>query len=127
MTYGHFDSARNTNPIEKYKNDARVLEQALEREPNNARYRFYLAESYRDSHQNLQAEDSYRKRADMGGWDEEVFFAKFQVAVIKERLGRPYADIVAAYLEAYDFRPARAESMCELARYCRLQKQLGEN
>lgn len=118
------DGARSQRPAEeKYADDAAVLQRALFAEPDNARYAFYLAQSWRDAGQNEKALSAYEHRVAMGGWDEEVFFAKFQVAVIRERLGRTYADIVAAYLEAHDFRPARAESMCELARYCRLQNR----
>ena len=36
---------------------------------------------------------------------------------------QPVAEVVAAYLDAYDFRPTRAESLCELARYLRLQQR----
>lgn len=125
MTYGHFDSARNTNPLEKYRNDARVLEQALEREPKNARYRFYLAQSYRDSHQNPLAEDSYRKRADMGGWDEEVWSSLYQIGLLRERMNRPAAQIIEAHLEAFNNRPTRAEPLVSLARYFRIQNQWG--
>lgn len=119
VVHGRFDSARNKNPTEKYKNDARVLEKALEQEPGNARYVFYLAQSYRDSHQNLQAEHCYRKRADMGGWDEEVWYSLYQIGILRERLHRPAIDIVEAHLAAYNYRPSRAEPLVALAGYFR--------
>lgn len=123
VTYGRFDGARNQNPIEKYRNDARVLEAALEREPDNARYVYYLAQSYRDSQQHAQAERYYRKRAEMGGWEEEVWSSLYQVGLLRERLNRPAAQILEAHLEAFNFRPVRAEPLVALARYFRLQKQ----
>ncbi len=63
------------------------------------------------------------RRVDRGGWDEEGYQAKLQVAVLTERLARPEAEVLAAYLYAYDFRPSRAEALCELARYCRMQQR----
>ena len=68
--------ARNLNitPVEKYTKDAEVLEKALETEPGNVRYQFYLAQSYFDSQQFEKAEQAYRKRVEMGGWPEEVFY-----------------------------------------------------
>jgi glycosyl transferase family 2 len=119
VTYGRFDSARNKDQVEKYKNDARVLEKATQQEPKNARYMFYLAQSYRDSHQNVLAEHCYRKRADMGGWDEEMWSALYQIGLLRERMDRPEAQILEAHLEAFNNRPVRAEPLVALARYFR--------
>jgi hypothetical protein len=125
VTYGRFDSARNKNPIEKYKNDARVLEMALEKEPGNARYMFYLAQSYRDSHQNLKAEHCYRKRAEMGGWEEEVWQSLYQIGLLRERMDRPSIQILEAQLEAFNTRPTRGEPLVALARYFRIKQNYG--
>jgi tetratricopeptide (TPR) repeat protein len=125
VTYGRFDSARNKNPLEKYKNDARVLQRAIEQEPSNARYMFYLAQSYRDSHQNLEAEHCYRKRAEMGGWEEEVWQSLYQIGLLRERMGRPAAQIIEAHLEAFNNRPSRAEPLVALACYFRNKQNYG--
>jgi hypothetical protein len=118
----HNDGARSKRPAaEKFAHDAQVLERALIDEPGNARYAFYLAQSLRDAGQPQAAVTAYEKRVAMGGWAEEVYFSKLQIAVLKERTASAYADVVAAYIDAYDFRPIRAEAACELARYCRLQ------
>ena len=120
----HTDGARSQRPqAEKFAADAAVLRQALRDEPDNARYAFYLAQSLRDSGQLSEALDVYRQRVAMAGWDEEVYQAMLQVALLSERCGLADAEILAAYLSAYDFRPSRAEAPCELARYCRLQKR----
>ena len=120
----HNDGARSQRPAaEKFAHDAQVLERALRDEPGNARYAFYLAQSHRDAGNLPAAIAAYAQRASMGGWDEEVYFSKLQIAALKERGGAPYAEIVAAYLDAYDFRPTRAEAPCELARYLRLQQR----
>ena len=122
---GHFDSARNRRPPrEKYLHDAEVLEAALAREPANARYSFYLAQSLRDAGESQRALQAYRRRAEMGGWDEEVYCALFEVARLVERTGAAFPDIVDAYLQAWNFRPRRAEPLCELAR---LYRQAGRH
>lgn len=119
---GHFDSARNKDPDAKYRRDAKVLEAALEQEPNNLRYLFYLAQSYRDSNQLASAIDAYRRRAEAGGWEEEVWYSLFQVGVLEERAGH-FPRAVAAHLEAYAKRPTRAEPLVALARLHREREQ----
>jgi glycosyltransferase involved in cell wall biosynthesis len=104
---------------EKYANDAKILEDALIKEPENTRYMFYLAQSYRDSGQNLKAIEAYEKRAKAGGWAEEVYYSLYMVARIKERLGRDHDEIVAAYSKAWEFRPERLEAVFHLMRKLR--------
>jgi hypothetical protein len=118
------DGARSRRPQrEKYLADAAVLEDALRRDPDHARYAFYLAQSLRDAGETQRALDAYRRRIAMGGWDEEVWYARLQVAAMLERLGAGDAAIVDAYLCAWDARPARAEPLCELARFLRLRER----
>ena len=114
------DGARSRRPqAEKFADDAAVLRRALAAEPDNARYAFYLAQSLRDAGEPLEAIAAYERRIAMGGWAEEVYAAKLEIARLRERVGASYAEIVAAYLDAYDFRPSRAEAPCELARWFR--------
>jgi glycosyltransferase involved in cell wall biosynthesis len=119
------DGARSSkqSQTQKFLHDADVLRRALVDEPDNARYAFYLAQSLRDAGQLPESVKAYEDRVAMGGWPEEVYFSKLQIASIKERSGAAYAEIVAAYIDAYDFRPTRAEAACDLSRYLRLQKR----
>lgn len=120
------DGARSRRPQhEKYADDARVLEAALKAEPDNARYVFYYAQSLRDAGRPEPALAAYRCRAAMGGWDEEVWYARYQIALLHEALGHAEATVIDAYLAAYDARPARAEPLCDLARYLRLRGRYG--
>lgn len=125
VTVGHFDSARNRQDQKsKYSNDARVLERALESDPDNARYVFYLAQSYRDAGDLHKAILNYQRRVDMrGGWDEEIWYSLFQIGTLKDAAGIEEHYVVDAYLTAYQYRPARAESMHHLARFYRLREQ----
>jgi len=116
MITGLFDSARNRqDPVEKYARDAAVLEAALEREPDNARYVFYLAQSYRDANLLEPARSAYARRAQMGGFEEEAWYAALWTARLAERLGRE-DEAILGFMRAYERRPTRAESLCDLAR-----------
>ncbi|OQX15768.1 MAG: hypothetical protein BWK73_06055 [Thiothrix lacustris] len=116
------EGARSNDP-DKYLNDAKVLIKALQDEPNNTRYRFYLAQSYRDAGDIEAALENYQQRAAMGGWEEEAWYALFEIARLKDQGDYPLEDVVAAYLKAYEYRPQRAESLYHLARYLRMQSR----
>ena len=113
--------ARNVGitPIEKYKRDAEVLEKALIDEPENTRYQFYLAQSYFDSQQWEKSMDAYKKRAEMGGWAEEVYYSLYRVAICRAMMDRPWPEIQASFLDAYNYRPIRAEPLVHIAQVLR--------
>lgn len=114
------DGARSRLPqAEKYARDAAVLAAALAREPDNARYWFYYAQSLRDAGRHDEALAAYRRRVELGGWDQEVFYAAWQIGVALEHCAADDEAIVAAYLDAYERRPSRAEPLVALARRCR--------
>lgn len=122
---GMYDGGRSQgqSTIEKYRRDATTLEAALEKEPNNARYVFYLAQSYRDCGENAKGLAAYLRRAAMGGWDEEVWYSLFQAARLRQAVGHSSPTVVEAYLKAYQFRPARAEPLVYLAAYHRERQE----
>ena len=122
---GHYDGARSRGltAVQKYAKDARTLEQALADDPENTRYQYYLARSYRDSEQWGRAILAFRKRASMAGFEEEVYDSLHAIAALHEAIGSPAETIVNAYLAAYESRPRRAEPLCSLARYLREQKR----
>lgn len=119
------EGARNIgiDPIQKYSRDAENLEKALIDDPENIRYQFYLAQSYFDSHQWDKALLAYQKRAEMGGWDEEVFFALYRVAICKTFLQHPWPEIYDAFMRSYESRPTRAEPLYQLARLHRMHNR----
>ena len=116
--------ARNVgiDPVEKYSRDAEVLYSALNNEedpyydPKSVRYQFYLAQSYFDSQQWDKAAEAYQKRIDMGGWDEEIWFSYFRIAILKAVNGEVWSSVKEAYLDAWNFRPSRAEPLYEISR-----------
>jgi glycosyltransferase involved in cell wall biosynthesis len=106
-TIRHPDGARSRDH-NTYRKDALMLESALLDEPDNSRYIFYLAQSYRDANEPELAIKNYRKRIEMGGWDEEVWYSLYQIAEIKHRMGANWAEVLDAYLKAYQYKPNRA-------------------
>ena len=64
----------------------------------------------------VNARKWYARRVEMGGWDEEVYFAMFRVAESMAQLGAPWPDVQDAYLRAWEFRPTRAEPLYAIAR-----------
>lgn len=94
--------------------DVGLLKRALVRDPGNPRSVFYLAQTYRDLGRPELAVKYYRHRVELGGWDEEVFYANFQEGAIRAEHGLPRAEAV--LLEAWERRPTRAEPLYELAR-----------
>jgi glycosyltransferase involved in cell wall biosynthesis len=120
----HLDGARSQIEVrEKYAADARTLENALKHEPDNARYVFYLAQSYRDSEQLDKAAKAYERRAEMEDWVEETWYSLFQMAMLAERRNLDEATVVNYYLRAHEYRPTRAEALGNLARYMRERRR----
>jgi glycosyltransferase involved in cell wall biosynthesis len=113
-TVPRHDGARARDPS-TYRRDALLLEAALIDDPDNARSVFYLAQSYRDAGDLEQAVRAYRRRAEMGGWTEEIWFSRYQVAVLEERLGQPWPEVLCDYLAAYQLQPDRAEPLFRIA------------
>jgi predicted GH43/DUF377 family glycosyl hydrolase/tetratricopeptide (TPR) repeat protein len=105
---------------DKLVRDIGLLKRDLARNAHNARSVFYLAQTYRDMGQAELAVEYYRRRVEMGGWDEEVFYANLQEGVLRGEQGHDSA--AAVLLEAWDRRPTRAEPLYELAR---LHRQRG--
>ena len=114
----HPDGFRSSNP-NKYKQDALVLEQAILEEPNNARYIFYLAQSYRDCGDLELALRYYTQRVRMEGWEEEVWYSLYQIALLKAQQGEDWAAVQMSFLDAYNYRPNRAEPLLMIIEYYR--------
>lgn len=126
------DGARGKNPS-VYADDAALLERAIAsletappgdadgipaalREGFLTRYRFYLAQSYRDAGNHLEAVRHYRRRAAMGAgmnW-EEVYISHLETGRALARLDRHH-ESQEAFLAAHHSHSGRAEAIRELA------------
>ena len=110
------------NRSNKFLRDIELLEQGIKDEPNNARYYFYLANSYRDIGDYKKAIEIYQKRISLGGWSEEQYCSIYQTAKCFEVLGN-INEAKIYYLKAWEFRPTRAEPLYYLAVLCRNNKE----
>ncbi len=117
------DGARSKNP-KKYQDDAETLLKEVQKmDPKAEDYNrcvFYLAQCYRDAGMWNEALEWYTKRAQLQGWDEEVYYSVYQTAIMKLNLGRPLDDVIRAAVDAYSIAPYRAEPLWFAANLCRL-------
>lgn len=117
---------RNKNQKEKKEKDIKTLEDAVKEEPQNERYWFYLAQTYKDSGLNEQAVEAYNKRISLCGWDQETFFALYQKAECLRNSNSKWEDVKNAYLDSFKFRPNRIEGLYEIGKALRLTKNFQE-
>lgn len=103
----------------KYAKQAEIL-RAEFAATKSTRAAYYLAQALRDDGQLEAARTQYLMRAAMThGWDEETWSALLEAAKLAERLRLGFDVVVSAYLQAYNARPTRGESLYHVARYCR--------
>lgn len=115
-----YDHADGANRPEKFKRDIALLKEGLKHEPDNVRYFYYLANSYRDAGQPEKAAKWFLRRVVAGGWDEEVWSARVNLAHCHKAMGHSN-EFIRILLDAYNSRPKRAEPMYDLAHWYREQ------
>lgn len=108
------DGARAAEPG-TYQRDVEQLLRAHRETPDDPRTIFYLAQSYAAAGDFDAALQYFERRVELGGWPEEVWYARFQTAEIKHQLRRDWAEVQQAYLETYQLRPERAEPLYRIA------------
>src|SRR5262249_8777937 len=104
----HTDGARAAQ-TGVYQRDVGQLLRTHQQSPDDPRTIFYLAQSYSVSGEPALALEYYERYVAIGGWPEEVWLAKLQIAAMKQELKREWPEVLAAYLDAYQFRPNHAE------------------
>ena len=104
---------------DKFERDIRLLLEGIKQEPNNVRYHFYLANSYKDSQKFDEAIEYYKKRISMGDWEQEVWYSNYNIANIYEHLG-DMGNAIYYWLECYSLNPLRLENIHKIVRYYRL-------
>lgn len=109
------DGGHRSQGKEKFFENIRLLQEGIKQEPENDRYYFYLAESYRDAGEKAKALEWYQKRVNKGGWAEEVYWSMLQIGHCLRDLGLPKNVVAESYLNAFRFRPHRLETIYYLA------------
>jgi glycosyltransferase involved in cell wall biosynthesis len=110
--------ARSCDPL-KYMKDALLLETSIKKRLDTPRDMFYLGRSYLGAGMPEMALRAFTKRAKMGGWNEEVFWSLYHIALLQESLNKPEAEISKHFLNAYQYMPTYLEPLYQLANYYR--------
>jgi glycosyltransferase involved in cell wall biosynthesis len=108
--------ARTRDP-NKYKKDVAVFEKALEKDPGNSRYVYYLAQSYNCDGNREKALETFQRRLAMGGSDEEIYHSLYMIGTLQESLEFSNEEITNSYCKAFAYRPTRAEPIFRLAQF----------
>ncbi len=103
---------------DKFVRDIRLLTQGLIDEPNNERYTFYLANSYRDAGQYQNAIDTYKKRIVLGGWKQEVWLSYYSIGTCYKNLN-DMPNAIFFWLEGFQYYPERIENLYEIVQHYR--------
>jgi glycosyltransferase involved in cell wall biosynthesis len=104
---------------QKYQRDRDVLLAEVERNPDDTRSIYYLAQTLFVLKEFAEAQKWYARRAELGGYREEVFCAMFRIAQTMDKLGTPWPEVQDAYLRAWEFSPHRAEPLFYVGRHYR--------
>lgn len=114
------DGARRRDKT-TYAKDARLLEEAIATETDPfllARYTFYHAQSLKDAGQHERSMIAYLARAEMGYWQDEVYWSLYQAARFMDQMGRDAETVLATYRRAADAAPHRIEALCAASAFC---------
>ena len=107
---------------DKYVRDIRLLTQGLIDNPDNERYTFYLANSYRDAGQYQNAIDTYKKRIELAGWKQEVWHSYYSIGNCYKHLN-DMANAIFYWLEGFHYCAGRIENLYEIVKYYRIKGQ----
>jgi len=115
----------------KFARDIALLEEGLKQDPSNARYYFYLAQSY----MNLPVKESaskenkekaivlFKKRIEMGGWVEECWYSHYKIMELYLSLGNEEQAEKHTFL-GFQLHPKRAEAIYKM---CKHYREAGKN
>ena len=97
------------------------MQDECNKNPENPRVIFDLAVAYDRLYDVDHSYYFYKLRSTMIGWPEETFAAHYRAAILTEKLAQDHkiawSEVPEAYLQAYEFRPERAEPLIRLARF----------
>lgn len=97
--------------------DAAILENLLKEDPTNARYMFYLAQSYMRAKEYDKALEAYQKRSAMGGVPREVYWSLYGAGLLQEHLEKPFDVVVDGYTKAFLYNSRQPEPLYRLSCY----------
>jgi len=102
----------------KFERDIKLLKEGIEEEPNNGRYYFYLANSYFNTGRHGDSIPYYKKRIEIGGWVEEIFYSYLNLGHAYMKTGQD-GEAIFAWMNGYNHHTSRSETIYEICKYYR--------
>jgi tetratricopeptide (TPR) repeat protein len=103
----------------KFERDISLLLDGIKEDPNNARYHFYLANSYHDCGRFGEAINVYKKRIELGGWKQEVWYSYYRIGLCFKNMGKMKKAIY-YWLNGYNYCSERLETLYEIILHYRI-------
>ncbi len=107
----------------RWANDPDLLLAKVESDPEDGPSVLRLAQRYFDLRDFSNARKWYARRVELGGDDEEAYYAMYRLAESMSNLGEPWPDVEDAYLRAWQIRPTRAEPLYSIAFRYRVEQR----
>ena len=112
-------AATNAKSRPRWEREVGLLRADLAANPESTRSAFYLAQTLGCLELHEEVIEAYYIRIGMGGWWEEVYQSWVRIAWTIGALGLPWADQMAAHLEAFKVAPHRAEPLFRIGDHYR--------
>ena len=104
---------------DKFTRDLAMLEAELKEQPTNVRTHFYLAQTLKCLGRHEESIEYYKKRIELGGWYEEVWYAHYMIAHQYLELKKP-EEAEMWVQKGQNFNSYRAESLYQLVKHFRI-------
>lgn len=99
----------------KLQRDLGLLESDAYAKPEDARTFFYLAQTRESLGDTSGAIAAYRRRIELGGWEEEVFWSMYRCGLLLHSAD-DWPAAAQMLITAWEYRPHRVEPLVHLAR-----------
>lgn len=106
----------------KFQRDIQLLTDSIQIDPNNCRNYFYLANSYYDIQNYDEAINYYKKRIELKGWEQEVWYSYYRIGLCYTNLNN-FSSALFYWLEAFNYFPDRIENIYEIIKYYRINSK----
>lgn len=107
---------------ERMVRDVASLKKAIQSEPENERFLFYLAQTLKSMNHYEEATEWYKKRIQKQGDKEEVWFSMYMLGECYKALNQ-WDSALFWLLEAYQYNPQRTDPLLSVTTYYRLKGQ----
>ena len=107
---------------DKYTRDLQMLQDELVTQPQNQRTHFYLAQTLKCLGKHDESIEFYKKRIELGGWFEEVWFSHYMIAQQYLNTNRP-EEAELWVLKGQKYNNYRAEALHLLVKHFRIVGQ----